>query len=220
MDLYGQYCGLARALEMVGERWSLLIVRDLLVGPKSFGTLLEGLPGITADELSARLEHLEQTGVVQSQRLRWPAGGLAYWLTDYGVDLDDSVRLLARWGARSLGDPRPGEIVTAESLVMALRTTFHAEAALGFHASYEVRLGDHVLHARIDNGVLETGEGPLRDADLVLEPGPALRPMMAGELTPHEALSSGAVTISGDPRLLDRFVEIFQISGALALAAA
>src|SRR5438270_58416 len=126
---YGQYCGLARALEIVGERWGLLLVRDLLVGPRRFSELRRGLPKIPTNVLSARLRQLEAAGVVRRRLLARPETGFEYELTAYGRDLEETVMVFGRWGARSLGEPRANEIVTCDSLVMALRSTFQPAAA-------------------------------------------------------------------------------------------
>ncbi|HEX2172765.1 MAG TPA: helix-turn-helix domain-containing protein [Dehalococcoidia bacterium] len=208
---YGQFCGLARALEVVGERWALLIIRDLLVGPRRFTDLRRGLPRIPTNILSDRLKELEDAGVVRRRALPRPSGSIVYELTPYGEELEDIVLGLGRWGARSLGEPRPEEIVTADSLIMALRTTFDPRAAQGLQVSYELHLGEVVIHARVDDGTLRVAEGPLPGADLVIEAGPALRALMAGEIRPDEAIESGLVRLTGDPDLLTRFVEIFHI---------
>jgi DNA-binding HxlR family transcriptional regulator len=212
--VFGQYCGLARALELVGERWALLVVRDLVLGPKRFTDLRRGLPRIPTNVLSARLRELEETGVVRRRLLPRPAAAVVYELTSYGQELEDVVLRLGRWGARSLGEPRPEDVLTADSLVLALRATFRPEAARGLRASYELRAGDVVVHARVDDGALEAAEGPLAGADLVLETGPALKALMAGELGPAEAVESGAVRLVGDPELLARFVELFRVGPA------
>jgi DNA-binding HxlR family transcriptional regulator/putative sterol carrier protein len=208
---YGQFCGLARAVELVGERWALLIIRDLLVGPKRFTDLRNGLPRIPTNILSARLKEMEQTGVVRRRVLPRPSGSVVYELTEYGGQLEDIVLSLGRWGAQSLAGPGPQDIVTADSLIMALRSTFRPEAASGLRAGYELRLGDVVIHASVDDGTLQAAEGPLPDADLVIETGPALRAMMAGEIGPAEAIANGTVRLTGDPDLLTRFVEVFHI---------
>ncbi|MGH2586315.1 MAG: winged helix-turn-helix transcriptional regulator [Dehalococcoidia bacterium] len=208
---YGQYCGLARALELVGERWTLLIIRDLLVGPKRFTDLRRGLPRIPTNLLSARLKELEQAGIVQRRLLPRPTASIVYELTEYGKALDHVVLELGRWGAQSLGEARPAEIVTVDSLIMALRSTFRPEAARGLRVSYELHLGAIVIHAHIDGGVLVAGEGPLAGPDLVIEAGPAIRALMAGEISPAEAVETGSVRLNGDPGLLARFVEVFQI---------
>jgi DNA-binding HxlR family transcriptional regulator len=208
---YGQFCGLVRALELVGERWALLIVRDLLVRPKRYGELRQGLPRIPTNILAARLKELEEAGIVRRRALPRPAGGVVYELTEYGGELEDAVLRLGRWGAKSLGEPGPDEIVTVDSMIMALRTTFRPESAGAGEASYELRMGPIVIHARVRGGALEVGEGPLPDADLVIEAGPAIRALMAGEITPAEAVESGSVRLTGSPALLSRFAETFRI---------
>src|SRR6266498_1244712 len=170
---YGQFCGLAHALELVGERWALLIVRRRVL-PR-------------------------------------PDGSVVYELTDYGTELEDVVLRLGLWGARSLGQPRPDDVLTTDSVIMALRSTFRPDHADGLEASYELRLGEVVVHARVDDGTLDAAEGPADEPDLVIETGPALRALLAGELSPAEAVADGSVHLSGDPALLARFVEVFQI---------
>jgi DNA-binding HxlR family transcriptional regulator/putative sterol carrier protein len=216
---YGQYCGVAYALETVGERWALLLVRDLILGPKRFTDLRRGLPRIPSNVLSARLKELEKAGVIRRRLLPRPSTGIVYELTDYGRELEDIVLRLGLWGASSLGEPRPVDTVNLDSLMLALRATFRPEAARELQASYELRLGEIVIHARIDKGALEVAEGPLADADLVLETDLTIRALMSGELSPSEALESGKVRLAGKPELLDRFVEVFHIPPAPVLAA-
>jgi DNA-binding HxlR family transcriptional regulator len=208
---YGQFCGLARALEIVGERWALLIVRDLLVGSRRFSDLRRGLPKIPTNILSARLKELEQAGVVERRVLPRPAGSIVYELTAHGRGLEASVLALGRWGAQILGEPRPDEIVTPDSLVMALRTCFQPTAARGVHLGFELRFGEIVLHARVDDGVVVAAEGPLPAADLVITAGPALKLLLSGELAPAAAIAGGHAQVVGDPALLGRFVELFAI---------
>jgi DNA-binding HxlR family transcriptional regulator len=210
---YGQYCGLVRALEMVGERWAMLIIRDLLVSPKRFTDLRQGFPRIPTNILATRLKEMEEAGVVQRRALPRPAGGVVYELTDYGKELEDAVIRLGRWGAKSLGEPRADEIVTPDSMIMAMRTTFRAEAAPAKKKlSYELRMGPVVLHVRVENGKLaEVAEGPLPDADLVIEAGPAIKALMAGEMTADEMIATGNVHLTGDAKLLKRFGEMFRI---------
>jgi DNA-binding HxlR family transcriptional regulator/putative sterol carrier protein len=208
---YGQFCGLARALELVGERWALLIVRDLLVGPRRFTDLRQGLPRIPTNVLAERLKELEQAGVVRRRVLPRPAASIVYELTEYGSQLDDVVRRLGLWGAQSLGQPRPGEIMTADSMVIAMRSAFVPEAAGGPRITYLLRLGEIVLHLRIEHRALAVAEGEVAEADLVIEAGPAIKDLMSGELRPAEAIERGAVRVSGDAALLDRFVELFHI---------
>jgi DNA-binding HxlR family transcriptional regulator len=208
---YGQYCGLARAAELVGERWALLIVRDLLVGPRRFTDLRHGLPRIPTNILSERLKELEDNGIARRRVLPRPAAAVVYELTPYGQQLEEVVMQLGLWGAQSLGEPRPDEIITSDSIVMALRSTFRPEPARGLRAGYELRLGDIVVYARVEDGTLTAGRGSLPDADVVLESGPAIRSIMAGEVSPAEALENGSVRLSGSPELFAQFAELFQI---------
>jgi DNA-binding HxlR family transcriptional regulator/putative sterol carrier protein len=208
---YGQYCGVARALELVGERWALLIVRDLLVGPRRFTDLRHGLPRIPTNVLSERLKELEHAGIVQRRMLPRPAASVVYELTEYGSQLDDVLMRFGVWGAQSLGQPRPGEIMTADSMVMALRSTFVPAAAHGLQVSFELHLGEIVIHARIDGPSITVAEGPLAGADLIIEAGPAVKDLMTGDVGPGEAVASGSVRLAGNEALLARFVELFHI---------
>ncbi|MBV9544382.1 MAG: helix-turn-helix transcriptional regulator [Chloroflexi bacterium] len=216
---YGQFCGLARALEMVGERWALLIVRDLLVGPRRFTDLRQGLPRIPTNVLSERLKQLEQTGVVQRRVLPRPAASVVYELTPYGSQLEDVVMRLGVWGAQSLDQPRDGEIVTTDSMIMALRSTFVPAAARGQHVAYELHLGPIVVHARVEDGIIHAGAGELADADLVIDSGPAIKDLLAGDIGPHEAIAQGLVQLRGDPSLLYTFAQMFHIPRFPASAA-
>lgn len=201
---YGQFCGVARALELVGERWALLVVRDLLVGPRRYGELRRGLPGIPTNILASRLRELEAAGIIERD-------GVAYRLTPRGADLEPVVLALGRWGARVLTHPLGGEVVTPDSMVMALRTTFRPEAAHGGPLLFVLRLGDVVVHARVADGTLTAAPGEAADPDLDITAGPLVRDLMAGELSPEDAIASGAVAITGDQALLGRFAAIFAI---------
>jgi DNA-binding HxlR family transcriptional regulator len=210
---YGQFCGLSRALEVVGERWSMLIIRDLLVGPRSLNDLQRGLPRIPTDLLCTRLKELEHTGIVSRRVLTDPdsQGKVVYELTDYGRELDEITLALGLWGARMLGDPRPEDIVTAASLIMAMRATFQPEAAKGIKADYEIHFRDIVFHCRINDGKITAGEGTLPAPDLVMEPGRMLKPLMAGELDPYEVIHHRSFPFTGDPDLLVQFAKVFHI---------
>jgi DNA-binding HxlR family transcriptional regulator len=209
--VYGQYCGLARALEILGERWGLLIVRDLLVAPKRFTDLQRGLPGIPSNVLTSRLKELERAGVVRRRVLPRPAGSIVYELTEYGSELEEALIHFGRWGAKALGEPRMDEIITPDSMTMALRSTFRAEAAEGVRASYELRLGEVTVNARVQGGAVEAAAGPLSGADLVIEAGPGIRALMAGEITPDQAIEDGIVRVNGKRRLFEQFAEMFRI---------
>jgi len=216
---YGKYCGLAHALELVGERWALVLVGDLLRGPKRFTDLQRGQPRIPSNVLSARLKELEEAGVVRRRVLPRPASGVGYELTEYGRELEDIILRLGLWGARSMADPRPDDVVTADTVLLALRTTFRPEAARELRASYELRLGQIVVHARVDDGTLEVDEGPIANADLVLETDLSLHPLLTGELGPAEAIEKGRVRLTGKRKLFEQFVEVFHIPALFAATA-
>lgn len=208
---YGQYCGFSRALELIGERWAMLILRDLFVEPKRFSDLQRGLPGIPSNILTARLKELEENGLVRRRVQPRPGGGVSYELTETGRELEPAVIELGRWGAKRLGELRPDEVVTEDSMVMALRTTFRREAAGKAKARFELRLGEIVIHAIIRNGAVTVGKGAIDDPDLVIEAGPGIRALMAQEISPDEALKSKTVRIKGDRALFPLFARVFRI---------
>jgi DNA-binding HxlR family transcriptional regulator len=209
---YGQYCGLARALELVGERWALLIIRDLLVGPRRFTDLRNGLPRIPTNVLATRLKELEEAGAIQRRLLPRPNNTFVYELTDFGRDLEPAVRELSRWGARTLGEPRDDDIVTADSLTMALRTTFTPSAHRGHgRTRYQLRVGDIALTATVHRGGLTVTNGIEPDADIVIEAGPQIKAVMARELSPADAIARGVVRVTGDRSLLDLFARTFPV---------
>ncbi|GAA1193538.1 winged helix-turn-helix transcriptional regulator [Pseudonocardia alaniniphila] len=205
---FGQYCGLARALELVGERWALLIVRDLTVRPRRYTDLLDGLPGIPTNVLSTRLKELEQAGIVERQVAPAPQRGVLYTLTAAGHELEPAILTLGRWGATQLGEPRPGEIVTPESVTMTLRAVFNQEAAAGLTASWEIRAPGMVLHAVVTDGKLDAGPGPAPDdADLVITI--PLTDELASYQNLMQAMKCGLVELAGQRKLLDTFTRLF-----------
>ncbi len=216
---YGQYCGLSRAAEMIGERWGLLIVRDLLVSPKTAAQLHNGLPRISARLLEMRLKEMEYSGVLRRQE-GTPQDEPVYELTGYGRALEDIMLALGRWGSMSLADPRPEDIITENSLMVALRATFLRDAARDVVLSYELHVGEIVVNAAIDHGELVVSPGPLPGADAVVDAGPLLKDMLTRDISVAEALESGSVTVSGDPELLTRFIELFQLPKLITAAPA
>jgi DNA-binding HxlR family transcriptional regulator len=217
---YGQYCGLARAMEVLGERWAPLVVRDLLVSPKDIAELRRGLPRVPEDVLLARLRELEHTGVIRVQEPVNGNGSAVYELTDYGRQLDDVVLRLSGWGAQMMGDPRPEDVFTANALIMTLRSVFQSERAKGVQALFELHAFDYIVHIRIDDGVLHTGIGSLGNPDLVVETGFAIKNLMTGELSPAEAINGGSFRVIGDPALFTLFANLFRLSGSETAATA
>ncbi len=206
---YRQFCGIARAFEILGAPWSALIVRDLLLGPKSFSELAETLPRITPAVLHERLDELAAAGVLAENER-------GYELTGYGKDLEPLLLGLGRWGARSLGDPQQGDLFTLDMAILALRATFRPDRARDIRASFEVRFGPIVVGVRVDDGTLTVEEGGLPDADLIIDT-PVLKHLMAAELSPTDALWLGLIEAKGDPSRLNTFVQLFQIPPAPVL---
>lgn len=207
---YGQYGGVARAVELVGERWSLLIVRDLLVGPRRYGELAAGLPRIPTNILAARLKELQAAGIIR----RAPRSRIViYELTSYGRELEPIVLALGAWGLAALEQPREEQVITADSMTMDLRSAFRPEVALDLPATaYAARVDSAHLLIRVDGSTLDVrrGEGP---ADLSFAAGPGIHRLIAGELDAREAIATGAVDVlSGRGALLDRFARTFRLA--------
>lgn len=210
---YGQICGLSRALEIVGERWALLIVRDLILGPKRFTDLRQGLPRIPTNVLSARLKELEQSGVLQRRILPRPATAVVYELTDYGRELDDILMRLGLWGAQSMGPPSIDDIYTVDSLMLGMRACFYAAGSPSGPkpVSYELRINGIVIGLTVQDGELCVQDGPHAAPDLVIETGHDLAALLTGKVTAEEALQHGIVKVTGDPQLLTEFAKTFHI---------
>ena len=218
---YIQYCPVAHSLELVGERWSLLIVRDLLKGPKRYSDLLAGLPGLGTNILAARLKELEEGGVIRKGKLPPPANVNVYELTEYGADLEEVIQALGRWGFRSLGPP-PADCPMPEGwLVQGSRTLFDPKLAGDLEERYEVRCGDEIATIRIAGGTLEADPGGSTDVDAVIELDPGtLFALASGEMEPKDAIAHGAARVQGDPDALGRFISVFDTQRAPAAAEA
>jgi DNA-binding HxlR family transcriptional regulator len=211
MRTYGDRCGIARALDLVGERWALLVVRELLLGPKRFTDLRAGLPNVSPDVLAQRLRELARAGVVRRVRLPPPAPAWVYELTERGRELEPALLALGRWGSvgpMPAGDARLG----VDAAVVALRTLFDETAAAGLDATYELRLGEQRFQARVAGGQLEiaregTGEP---DAAIETDPGTLARVLWHG-LPLAEAERSGALAISGSRPAATSFLGLFPL---------
>ncbi len=211
---------MAHALSLVGERWSLLIVRELLHGPKRYTDLTNGLPGIGTNILAARLRDLEECDVVQKRKLPPPAPATVYELTEYGAGLNEALYALARWGARSLGPPGPGDELYPEWGVNALPALFNAEAARGLTETYALKVDDDVFTARIENGVLEASVGAAETADLVVETDmDTFFALATGELELREAVRRGRARVDGDAAAVDRCFRVLSLTPRVTAAA-
>jgi len=206
---YNQYCAVARAMDVVGERWTLLIVRELLTGPKRFKDLLEGLPGIGTNLLTARLKDLEGYGVVCRATLPPPAASRVYELTELGRSLEPVVMGLARWGLEFLGASREEDDRQPAWAVVALRSVLRPEATGGSAESYEFHVDDEVFHVWIGDGETEVRQGSAADPSLVVRSDTqTLLAVAAGRIETAEAVGSGAIWMEGDPDARERCVKM------------
>jgi DNA-binding HxlR family transcriptional regulator/putative sterol carrier protein len=207
---YGEACRFAYALDVVGERWALLVVRELLLGPKRFTDLRAGLPHASSNILSERLRDLEHGGVIQRRKLPPPAASSVYELTEWGRELEPIVTKLGAWGARSPIPPDSQEI-GPDSVVLALRSLFDAEAAGELTATYELRIGESRFRVEITDGGLELGRGAAGDPDatIALADAPTLAAILAGQLPLDEALAAGAAQVEGSKQAAKRFLRLF-----------
>jgi DNA-binding HxlR family transcriptional regulator len=207
---YGDACRFAYALDLVGERWALLVVRELLLGPKRFTDLRRGLPKASPNILSERLRELERAGVAHRRKLPPPAAVQVYELTEWGRELEPIVTRLGAWGARSPIPPEHQEIGT-DSIVLALRSLFDAAAAAALDASYELRFGEERFHVDISSGELELGRGPTTAPALTIEVDEAatFAAVLGGQLSLEQAVESGAMRIEGSKKEARRFLRFF-----------
>lgn len=206
---YGQFEGLARALDLVGERWTLLVVRELLLGPKRYKDLLDDLPGIGTNLLAARLKMLKQEGLVGVRILPPPAGSTVYELTPKGRGLEEALIALARWGAQFMEEPAENDVLRPGWGVLAMRTTFRPEAARGVHETYELRIDGDLFHIAVDDGTMEARQGPATRPDVILETDlETFLAIGARQLNPVEAVMTGRATVEGDLEAGLRMVDI------------
>jgi DNA-binding HxlR family transcriptional regulator len=206
---YDDGCAAAHALDLVGERWALLVVRELLLGPKRFTDLRAGIPNASPNVLSQRLRELEQATIVRRRRLPPPAGSWVYELTEWGRGLEPIAISLGAWALRSPSFPRDAP-VSDDSVALALQTFFDPSAAASLSARYELRLGDNTFHVRIADGRLALGRGPQEapNAIVVTDAGTLSAVIWQGrELA--EALSAGDLRIEGDRGAVTRLITLF-----------
>jgi DNA-binding HxlR family transcriptional regulator/putative sterol carrier protein len=209
MRTYDDGCAAAHALDLVGERWALLVVRELLLGPKRFTDLRAGIPKASPNVLAQRLRELEGAGVVRRRKLPPPAASRVYELTDWGMELEPVIVRLGRWGARSPSKPRDAEL-GVDSLVLSFRTMFDPRAADGLKASYELRLGEDRFRAEVTDGYFEITRGNADRPDAIVETDPAtLAALVYDSRQLAEAVRSGDVEIQGDESAVARFLGLF-----------
>jgi DNA-binding HxlR family transcriptional regulator len=205
---YAQYCPVAHALELVGERWALLVVRELLGGPKRYTDLAAGLPGIGTNILAGRLRDLEAAGVIHKRRLPPPAAANVYELTPYGEELREPLYALGRWGARSLGPPTADDALAPGWLANAVRATCTGGCLPG--KVFQVRVEDESVTARFEGEELIVESDSAAEADTVIETDPAtLFCIASDQVSIGEAIKSKSVKITGDRADAERFLSLF-----------
>lgn len=216
---YGDVCGIARALDLVGERWAMLIVRELLLGPKRFTDLRTGLPHLSPDVLTQRLRDLAEAGVIIKRKLPPPAASKVYELTSLGFELEPVAIALGRFGARL---PVPaGDIgMSFDSHILTLPTLFDPELADGFEARVELRIDDQVFRAEVAGGEFEVERGEARAPDVVVETDHAtLLSLVRGVRGLGDALEARDIRIQGDEATLERFLGLFPLPAPAVVVA-
>lgn len=210
---YPDGCAIATALDHVGERWALLVVRELMLGPKRFTDLQEGLPGAGPKILAQRLRELEGTGIVRRRTLPPPASSQVYELTEWGARLEAIVVALGRWGAEA---PEPSaDPVSADSAMIRLRTLFSPQPERPWTATYEIRLGRHRFTTRVADGLLvqlSRGE-PYGKPDTVIDTDPdTLNRVLGADRALTTATEDGLLTMTGDDQAGRRLFDAARVT--------
>ena len=207
---YGDGCAIARGLDLVGERWALLVVRELLLGPKRYTDLRNGLPYASPNVLSHRLDELERAGIVRQRKLPPPVGSRVYELTDWGLQLEDTVMSLGRWAARSPTPPNGAPIQSADSIILGLRALFDPGAAHGLRASYELRLGEDRFRIEVAGDELDVARGDAHHPDATIDTdNDTINAVLWQGRSLADAQRAGKLTIHGDKAAVKRFVRLF-----------
>jgi DNA-binding HxlR family transcriptional regulator/putative sterol carrier protein len=209
MRTYGDGCAIASGLDLVGERWALLVVRELLLGPKRYTDLRRGLPNASPNVLTQRLGELERAGIVRRRKLPPPAGTRVYELTDWGRELEPIVISLGHWAARSPSGLSDGP-VGADSTILALRSRFDPGAAHELRARYELRLGDDRFRVEVADDELEVARGDADHADATIDTDPdTLAAVLWGGRPLADAQHSRKMKIEGDKTAAERLLRLF-----------
>jgi DNA-binding HxlR family transcriptional regulator len=215
---YDDPCGIARALDVVGERWALLVVRELVLGPKRFTDLRTGLHGVSTDVLSQRLRQLEQAGILRQITLPPPGATRAYELTDRGRELEPVLHALGRWGSRE-PFPATAREMTVDAFAVALSTVFDPARAEGLDVVVALEIGDDRLVARVRGGRLVMRRGSAESPDAVIGADlPHLREVLWRGRPLREAESEGDVRVTGSRAVVRRFLRLFPAPVPVAAA--
>jgi DNA-binding HxlR family transcriptional regulator len=208
---YRQFCPAARALDLIGERWTLLIVRELLLGPKRYTDLQHGLPGIGPNVLAERLRTMEGEGLVAKRRLAPPAASTVYELTELGLGLRPLLVALFQWGLHVVGAPSTDDTIKASYWLPALQTAARTDALpAGVRDIYEFRIDGEVISVDARSEEVEVREGASESPDVVLRTdAPTFAAMGRGELSPLAAIEAGKLSVEGDQAAAERCAALF-----------
>lgn len=207
---YGDPCGVARALDVIGERWALLVVRELLLGPKRFTDLRAGMPHLSPDVLSQRLRELEQAGVLRRDKLPPPIASQVYELTDWGRELEPVVLGLGRWGSRAPFPPGDATL-GVDSLVLGLKTLYDPGRLDGLEgSSFELRLGEHRFEARPEARRLQVTRGAATNPDATIATDPGT---LEHVLWRNQSCATEELSITGNREAAVRFLAMFPLPG-------
>ena len=219
MNPHQQYCALARTLDLAGDRWTLLVVRELTPGPRRFTDLLDGLPGVSRNLLTGRLRALEAAGIIARRELPPPAARQVYELTEDGRDLAVAMAPLIAWGARRLGDRTQEETFRPRWPAVAMAGLADGEAARGGNESYQYLVGASAFHFTVSDGAIELHEGRAQDPAVTLTTDEeSWADIASGKTTAAAAAAAGALTVAGDPEAVKRQRQIFARRPMLARA--
>jgi len=208
---YDDACGTALALELVGERWSLLIVRELMFGGRRFGELKANLPGISANILTQRLEGMEASHILTRRKLPPPASVQIYELTPWGYQSERAIQELGRWAVRS-PEHDTSLPLSAASMMLSFRTMISAERSAGVAATVGFRFGLESFVGVVANGDIAIRRGEPEGADLVITGDPvSLASVVYGGRPLEDAESAGVLSLSGDRALFARFATWFPL---------
>jgi DNA-binding HxlR family transcriptional regulator len=210
---YNQYCALARGLDILGERWTLLLIRELMIEPKRYKDLLEGLHGIGTNLLAARLKDLESAKIIERASLPSPYKSIVYQLTGLGRQLEPVVLTITKWGFNFLDKKKPQELSRTEWDLVALKAAFHPEKAANMTGNYEINLDGTYFDIIINKGTIDINLGrAVNPKSKLITSGKSLLSLSKGSVTLENLLASGKLKIEGSKASAKQFLKLFSVN--------
>lgn len=208
---YHDACGAAHGLDLVGERWALLVIRELMMGPRRFSDLRKDLCGLSANVLTQRLEGLEASGIVHKRKLPPPASVQVYELTDWGYEIKPVFMVLGRWAARS-PQHDPTLPISAVSIMQSFETMFDPSKAAGAVMRLGFALDEDRMVVTVEDGEIATRRGEVEDGDVIVRAAPPIvAAAVYGKVPPAALEGEGAMSIEGDRAIFARFIDFFHL---------